>query len=668
MRETRTVLLVSLLLALVLFIYLGHFHNGFHFDDQHTVVHNPYIRDLHNIPRFFTDARTFSISPVNRSYRPIVSATLALDYWLGGGLDPLYFHLGTFCLFLLQLILMFALFWFLCDLAHPDPRNRLVALLATAWYGIHPAMAETVNYIIQRADLYSVLTIVAGILIYAQGGRARKFGLYLLPVAAGILSKPTALIFPAILFLYVYLFETDGGGRGLYQSLLRSLPALAMTGALTVFSSAMTPKEFNPGAASAYAYRITQPLVALRYFELFFLPGGLTADSDMAPVSSIWIGGAWLGFVFLTALLGAAVWAARKPEWRPVSFGLWWFLLGLVPTSLYPLADVENHHRLFLPFVGLVIAAVWPVALWVYHFPPRRAFRIGLAAVCTVQFLVLCLGTLQRNQVWRSDESLWYDVTVKSPHDARGLLNYAVYQSEQGHFARAVSFLEQARSQPSPSSGLIELNLGIALAGLQRDAEVEGHFQTALRLMPSDPRCHTRYAEWLWKHGREKEAIDQLTQASDLSPDAVDSVYLLMRIFAKRGSWPVVERLANWLLQRFPAEDNAKAYLLMAAQHDARLYVERLRTPENFVNLSALYYEADDFASAVTAASEAIKLRPDDPAAYGNLAAAYRAAGDCSKAVEASHQALRLRANDGSARQTLSACEEGRRLPVGDKR
>jgi len=254
-------------------VYLGHFQNGFHFDDRHTVVHNPYIRDLHNIPRFFTDTRTFSIDPVNRSYRPIVSTTLALDYWFGNGLAPFYFHFSTFCLFLLQLVLIYALFRKMCDAVYPDSRNRTVALFATAWYGLHPAMAETVNYVIQRGDLYTALSTVAGVLMFASGGASRKFGLYLVPVAAGILSKLPAVVFPAILFVYIYLFESEGGIPGVRRSVWKSLPAFIVTGGLTTLSVVMTAKgQFNPGASSAFAYRITQPLVALRYFLLFFLP------------------------------------------------------------------------------------------------------------------------------------------------------------------------------------------------------------------------------------------------------------------------------------------------------------------------------------------------------------------------------------------------------------
>ncbi|HXA10236.1 MAG TPA: hypothetical protein VNW28_09650, partial [Chthoniobacterales bacterium] len=50
----------ALLLILILVVYTNHFHNGFHYDDGHTIVNNVSIRDLRNIPHFFRDATTFS--------------------------------------------------------------------------------------------------------------------------------------------------------------------------------------------------------------------------------------------------------------------------------------------------------------------------------------------------------------------------------------------------------------------------------------------------------------------------------------------------------------------------------------------------------------------------------------------------------------------------------
>jgi hypothetical protein len=83
---------MGLVLA-ILAAYSNHFENGFQFDDTHTVVQNASIRSLANLPRFFSDASTFSTIPSAWSYRPLVTASLALDYALGGG----YSRFGSTC-------------------------------------------------------------------------------------------------------------------------------------------------------------------------------------------------------------------------------------------------------------------------------------------------------------------------------------------------------------------------------------------------------------------------------------------------------------------------------------------------------------------------------------------------------------------------------------------
>ena len=70
----KTFLGLALALFIGLFVtYSNHFSNGFQFDDFHTIVNNEFIRDISNIPRFFTDNTTMSTNAGNRSYRPIVA-------------------------------------------------------------------------------------------------------------------------------------------------------------------------------------------------------------------------------------------------------------------------------------------------------------------------------------------------------------------------------------------------------------------------------------------------------------------------------------------------------------------------------------------------------------------------------------------------------------------
>jgi hypothetical protein len=111
----KVAIVTALMLLAVGAGYANSLHNQFEFDDFHTITDNPAVRSLDNLPRFFTDATTFSVLPPNRTYRPVVSASLALDYKLGGGYDPLWFHLSTLLWFLLLVGLLSVFYRLLLD-------------------------------------------------------------------------------------------------------------------------------------------------------------------------------------------------------------------------------------------------------------------------------------------------------------------------------------------------------------------------------------------------------------------------------------------------------------------------------------------------------------------------------------------------------------------------
>ena len=245
--RNRSFLLASILaVAAVILVYSNHFRNEFHFDDFHTITNNPYIRDLGNVPRFFTDTRTFSTLPDHRTYRPLLTTSFALDYLLAKGLNPLYFHISTFFWYLVQLALMYGVFVLLL-------KDRWFALFGATLYGLHPVSAETVNYIVQRGEILSTIGVVAGLLLYIRFPKLRRFGLYLLPVALGILAKTPAAMFVGILFTYILLFEEEWNVR---RALLRTLPALVVCAVAAGFAMRMEAGSFVPGGTSPALYRL----------------------------------------------------------------------------------------------------------------------------------------------------------------------------------------------------------------------------------------------------------------------------------------------------------------------------------------------------------------------------------------------------------------------------
>lgn len=660
MRIWKTVLAAAALMLGVTLTYSNHFHNAFQFDDHHTILENVYIRSLSNIPRFFTDATTFSSLPPNQSWHPLVSLSLALDYWLGKGYNVFYFHLSAFLWFLTLLLMLAPLLRSLLDRVEPAPANFWIAWFAAAWFGVHPAIAETVNYVIQRSDLMSTWGLVAGLLLFARYPAWRRSCLYLLPVALGLLAKAPALIFPAILAAYLYFFEEMAWPRILKQS----IPSLVLTVLFLGLQSAATPKTFVASSVSASHYLITQPYVWFRYFVSFFLPLHLSADTDLQALDSPFSLEALGGFVFVAVLLFAIYAAAQRRASRPVAFGLSWFVLGLIPTSVFPLAEVENDHRMFLPFVGLVLAASWTGGRLIGSQILNRDVRRGILAAAACLLLLDAAGTRRRNEVWRTEGSLWEDVTLKSPRNGRGLMNYGLSKMSDGDYATALTYFQRAL-QYSPNYSLLEVNLGVDSAALGRDAEAEQHFQRAVQLTPGLSDSHFFYARWLKGKGRLEQAAGELRAALAASPTRMDARQLLLQTYAEEGAWADLKRLAQDSLKLSPEDPEIRRFAAMdphAAPAPPRPQtgsppVSGPVSAETLLSYSLEAYQARDFAGCIRFSEMALSVRPNYAEAYNNMTAAYNSLGQWDDAIRAGRQALRIKPGFELARNNLAWAE-----------
>src|SRR6202020_996739 len=91
------------------------------------------------------------------------------------------------------------------------------AIIAATWYMLHPTNAETINYIIARADVQSTLMVLLAFVLYIYSPFCRKTFLYLLPVGIGALCKPPAVMFAPLLFFYVLLFDEQQSLTDLFR-------------------------------------------------------------------------------------------------------------------------------------------------------------------------------------------------------------------------------------------------------------------------------------------------------------------------------------------------------------------------------------------------------------------------------------------------------------------
>jgi tetratricopeptide (TPR) repeat protein len=644
----------ALCLALLLAAYSNFFKNAFQFDDSHIVENNLFIRSLANVPGFFTDARTYTALKQNQAYRPLVATTLAVDYRLAGGLSPTVFHASQ----LFQLALLGVAIWFffrrVLDFEGPRAESPYLALFGATLFSVHTLNTETMNLMHVRSEILSALGIVGAFLVYLGAPRLRRMHLYLVPMVIGALAKTPAVVFGPLLFAWEFLRFRDDEPEGRHggrfrQALAASWPSLVA--GIVVFwfvEGFMASPSIDYGGRERLPYALTQVWLWLHYLRLFALPVGLTADTDLVLIR------AWNDTRVVAgalAILGLAVtgWrCARRRDTWPVAFGLAWFGIGLLPaSSVIPLAEPTNDHRPFLAFIGLTLALLAAVRL----LRPRTAHRPAVIVAILIAMAVLAgnaWGTWVRNRAWRTHESLWEDVTKKSPANGRAWMNYGAALMARGELVRASECYERA-ALLTPNYWMLEINRGIVKGSLGDARAAEKHFLRAIDLKPGEPDSHFFFARWLSGVGRGPEAVQHLETALRLSPGAANVRSALLDLRAASGDAAGTAALARGILEVEPGDARARAladgrnpYRVPGASADTLLKTGMtLGTKREFAHSAEVYravleIEPDNadalnnlgwtlgelgfFAQAVPVLEKAVALRPDFALARNNLA------------------------------------------------
>ncbi|HKB48557.1 MAG TPA: tetratricopeptide repeat protein, partial [Ktedonobacterales bacterium] len=462
----------------------------------------------------------------------------------------------------------------------------------------------------------------------------------LLPLAAGALAKATVVVFAPLLFIYVVLFE----GQPPRRAARTALPSLIFGVVLLVFLSTMNAPEWSSGGGSRLHYAITQPFVWLHYFRLFFLPIGLTADTDWQPFARWYDVRAFAGYAFVVLL---AIWmrrASRGAETRPVAFGLAWFAIALLPaSSIFPLAEVANEHRVFFAYIGLVLAIV----CWIRALLHSSLFTLHSSIPALVVLMAFAIGTHVRNEAWATEETLWRDVVAKSPANGRGWMNYGLTQMERGRYVIAKNCFDRAATL-TPNYSVLEINRGIVSGALGDQSAAEAHFQRAL-VLNSDANAHFFYARWLVRRNRGPEAVEHLQAALRLSPAYPDVRVLLMRLYAAKGDGRALHDLVTDTLRVDPA--NAVALRLASGG-----YAPDGSPPgyEALLRYGLAAMQRDEYLTAALSCRAALKLNPRSEDAWNNLGRSLASLGFRDEARHTYESALSLRPDDPRTKNNLA--------------
>ncbi|MBN9299457.1 MAG: tetratricopeptide repeat protein [Filimonas sp.] len=665
-------------LVVLCLAYSNHFNNGFHFDDSHTVEENVFIRNTKYIPDYFTNPKMFSADPDHWGLRPVVTTTLAIDYKLGGGLKPFYFHLSTFLWHIALCILLFFVFRNLLRRTIQEDRASWMSAIMAAWFGLHTANAETINYVISRSDVLSTFFITASFYIYINWPQKRKYYLYLIPAVIGVFAKETVPMLVIILFFYILFFEKGlsvadvfkkGGGKAFWNTVVKVLPLAIVVALVQLYT--LSKVTAIPGISNPMLYYVlTQSYVWVRYFLAFLVPGNLSADSDWTVITNPFDERILIGLVFVTALIVIIIRTSAKAETRPIAFGLVWFCAALLPTSLAPFAEVTNDHRMYFAFVGLVLSVVSYANILLQRAPATNIFKSWKMALPLLVALVLGLnayGVYQRNKIWKTEESLWYDVTVKSPGNGRGLMNYGLTQMAKGNYPVAQQYYEKALLS-LPYYPTLYINLGILKNAQGQPQAAEPDFQKAINLSNGSAESYFYYAQFLARNRRFADAKTIGEKALSVNPNNVHTLEVLMDVYYNLGMSAELTKTANQLLALVPDHVAAKKYLEIAKGKAMPVAPQQPQTApataNDYLNLSLQQYNEGKYEECIETCKKALQLKPDFAEAYNNIGAAYNQLKQWDKSIPALKKALEISPANKFAANNLKWAEEQNKAAI----
>src|SRR3989337_99951 len=186
-------------------IYINSLGGDFIWDDIEQIVENPAIKDIGNIPSFFTsDLWRLISNPTIGSYyyRPFFLLSLAGDYsrW---ELNPFGYHITNLALHALASFLIY-------QIGRRLFLNSTPAFLGSMFFAVHPVHVESVAWISGRTDPMAALFFLLSFYFYIlfRDGKGLTMLIFsLISYFFSLLSKEIGITLPLLLLVYELSFK-----------------------------------------------------------------------------------------------------------------------------------------------------------------------------------------------------------------------------------------------------------------------------------------------------------------------------------------------------------------------------------------------------------------------------------------------------------------------------
>lgn len=505
-----------LLLLLVVVAYLPAFSAGFVWDDGVYITANPCLRSWSGL------ADIWFRPGATREYYPLVFTTFWVEHQIFGA-EPWIYHATNVVAHAASACVLWRI------LRAPDLPG---AWTAAAVFALHPVHVESVAWAVERKNVLSCLFALLASLAWIRflDRRERRYGA-LVPLAftAAMLCKPAVAPLPVVLLLVAWW----RAGRLDRATVIATLPCFVVAAALGVLHVALERGNLASTLVVVEATPLERVLAAGR--AAWFYAGKLAFPYPLVTQYARW-----------DVLASPGLHAALLAALAAVPTGLW-LLRGRVGRG--PFTVVASFLVMLAPASGLVSFAYLRFAFVADHlqYVPSIALTTGCVAlaavrlpqaarrpVAVVALAALGLLTFRQAALYESNERLFehnvrHEPAAWGAHDQLGTeaLKARDYARARQHFAAALDLC--------PGDDAALSNLGIALAGLGRDAEARETLVRALERRPDESALRVNLATVLERLGDQAGAAEQYERVLARDPRSITALNNLALLRERAG-------------------------------------------------------------------------------------------------------------------------------------
>jgi len=507
----RTLALGVALVAIAVFARTAGFEFLIWDDDQHVSA------NVRLDPPTLASLASFWRAPFLALYVPASYTLFWLEAWITNGPDPRVYHAVSVLLHAGNAALVVAL---LARLGARPAGAALGGLL----FALHPLQVESVAWISEQRGLLAAVLGLGALCLYASAQRSpRRDALAAACLVLALLSKPSAVVFPALALVLEVLVLRRGARHAAPRLAFGFLAAAACLYVTKGLQHDASVREVVPW--------IERPLVALDALEFYVrklvLPVGLAPDHGRRPslVTAHGVDATLIATVVgLAALL--AVPALRRHALVPLALFAAALapVLGLVPFGHQDISTVAERYA-YLAVLGpaFLLARSWPERAGRLAWIGAGAVALGLAGLSFAQ-----------SAHWRSTESIFAHTVEVNRRSWIARTNRGLVLQNRGDLAGAQAEYEAAiAAKPDHARALN--NLGILLVQRGRAAEGEALVRRAIEADARYARPHMNLAAILGNQGRLAEAEASARRAVELAPEDPTMLATLGNVHLRQG-------------------------------------------------------------------------------------------------------------------------------------